>query len=106
MPVSGQSKDAIEIPKGVTVKIEGTRITVNCRYVVTVEVTGAFVAEDAFGSPVQQGALPSSTSTASFSTNAPVRANWGTPTEPSWVAFRSTGKFENDILSILRNPLP
>jgi len=81
---------------------EGTRVTVNCRYVLTVDVTGTFVAENALGTPVQQGAVPSSSATASLSTNAPVRVNWGSPAEPSWVTFRSTGKFEKDILSILK----
>lgn len=79
-----------------------TLVTVNCRYVLTVNVTGIFVAENAFGTPVQSGAVPSSSATASFSTNVPVRVNWGTPAEPSWATFRSTGKFESDILSIIK----
>lgn len=81
---------------------DGMRMTVNCRYILTVKVTGTFVAENAFGTPMQTGVLPSSTETASLSTDAPVRVNWGTPAEPSWVTLRSTGKLENDILSILK----
>lgn len=81
----------------------GTRLTVNCRYVLTVKVTGTYVAEDAFGTPVESGAIPSSSATASFNTNAPAKVNWGTPAEPSWATFRSTGKFEKDILALLRD---
>ena len=81
---------------------DGMRMTVNCRYILTIKITGTFVAEDAFGTPVQTGVLPSSTDTASVSTDAPARVNWGTPAEPAWVTLRSTGKLENDILSILK----
>lgn len=81
---------------------DGTRVTVNCRYVLTVDVTGTFVAENAFGTPVQSGTIPSASSTAALNTNAPARVNWGNPAEPSWVTLRSTGKFEKDVLSILK----
>ena len=68
---------------------DGTRVTVNCRYILALDVTGTFVAEDAFGNPVQSGTVPSSSATASLNTDTPVRVNWGTPAEPSWVTFHS-----------------
>lgn len=80
----------------------GAIVTVNCHYILTVNVTGTYVAENAFGGISERGVTPSSLWTATFNTNAPAKVNWGTTEEPFWLTFRSTGKFENDILSILR----
>jgi len=80
-----------------------TRLTVNCRYILTVEVSGTFVGKNAFGGVAQAGTVPPKKVSAAFNTNEPCSVNWGTPGEPDYVAFRSTGEFEKDVISILKN---
>ena len=83
-----------------------TLITANCRYLLTVRSSGVYEAFTAFGTLAGRGSIPESSATASFSTNEPCQVNWGTPAEPAYVSFCSTGRFESEILSILKQKSP
>lgn len=74
-----------------------TIVTVNCRYVLTVIVSGSYIRKNAFGQVMGSGPLQSESWTASFNTNEPTTVSWG-----SAVTFQSIGTFENDVLSILK----
>ena len=78
---------------------DGTKITVNCRYVLTISTSGTYLAKDSYGTVVSSGTIPQTTARVALNTNEPTSSNWadGDP-----YTFRATGKFENDILSILR----
>ncbi len=80
-----------------------TTVTVNCRYVLTVVGTGTYVGENAYGTPTSSGTIQPTSATASFDTLVPAKLNWGNASTPVWLTIRSTGRFENDVLSILKN---
>lgn len=80
----------------------GTKVTVNCRYVLTVDVTGTYQAQNAFGGVVGTGATQPTKNTATFSTNQPNSTVWGGPA----ITFWSKGTLEGEVLGIARGSLP
>lgn len=81
---------------------EGTKVSVNCRYSLAVEISGVAETKNAQGGVLRRDRIPTSNVTAAFSTNEPCTVDWGTPQDPTLVTFTSLGVFENDILDIVR----
>jgi len=81
----------------------GTKITVNCRYVFKVELSGSYETRDVIGAVVQRGILPPSSSSMVFNTNQEKKTNWGTPSEPFFVTCHSTGELEQGILNLVKH---
>ena len=82
----------------------GTRITVNCRYIFSVNVSGDYTTLNVFGQPIpfQSGFHSPTTSSMTFNTNQEKTVDWGTPEQPADVTCSSTGKLEHDILSFIK----
>ena len=78
-----------------------TQVTANVKYILTVNVTGTYTAQNVFGKIVQSGLIQPSVSTINFSTNQPNRTDLGTPDNPIYVSCFSTGRLEGDILSFV-----
>jgi len=84
-------------PKG-----DGTQISVNGRYILTVNVTGSYVVENVYGNQIASGNIPPSTATCSFNTNQPNTCVWGTGPGSASITCRSKGVLENEILSFVK----
>ena len=80
----------------------GTRITVNCRYILNVSTTGNYITQNVFGEIINRGSIPSGNHSVAFNTNQKKRSNWGTANEPLYITCLSTGKLEQDILSLIK----
>jgi len=82
----------------------GTRVTVNCRYIFSVNVSGNYITYDVFGNPIpfQSGEYSQTSESIAFNTNQEKTVNWGTAEQPADVNCYSTGKLEQDILSFIK----
>ncbi len=80
----------------------GTRITVNCTYILNVSTTGSYITQNVVGQTIASGLIPSSNSSVALNTNQGGRANWGTAKERKYVTCHSAGKLEQDILSLIK----
>ena len=81
----------------------GTRITVNCRFVLNVNTAGSnYIIKNMYGVTVASGLNQSEDYSVAFNTNQEKRSNWGTAKEPVYITCHSTGKLEQDILSLIK----
>jgi hypothetical protein len=81
---------------------QGTRVSVNARYILSVNTQGVYTVENVYGTPIERGALPQRTFTATFNTNQPTTVDWGTPGQPMQVTCHSRGRLEHDILQLVQ----
>jgi len=79
-----------------------TIVSVNAKYVLTITTSGAADGYNAFGTLVQQDRLPRESSSLSFTTLEPARAQWGPGGE--WIECRTRGVLEGDVLSRAAGP--
>jgi hypothetical protein len=81
----------------------GTQISVNARYIFTVNVSGSYVIENVYGKPIANGNLPPhAAATCSFNTNQPNTCVWGAGQETVPVTCQSKGVLENEILNFVK----
>jgi hypothetical protein len=81
----------------------GTQISANARYIFTVNVSGSYVIENVYGTPIERGNLPYiPPSTCSFNTNQPNTCVWGTGQDTRPVTCQSKGVLENEILNFVK----
>lgn len=76
-----------------------TKVSVNTKYVFTVDVTGFGTGYNAFGSPQSQERLPSSNSTVSFTTQQEQETQLGGGATLDPVVCRAIGRLEQSILA-------
>lgn len=81
---------------------DGTNITVNCRYILSISTSGNYEARNVFGEVFERGIVPPTTSKVVFNTNQEKTSNWGTPSEPVYSTCHSTGKLEQEILNLVK----
>ncbi|MBS3954497.1 MAG: hypothetical protein KGZ88_16220 [Methylomicrobium sp.] len=79
-----------------------TKVSANVKYILRVTTTGTGVAFNAFGTPVQQFTVPSSSSDVSFTTGESGSKNWGTGGSGDSVTCRAKGTLEKSILDMAR----
>ena len=80
-----------------------TTVSVNVRYILTVNVTGSYQTESLIGVQGASGPMTNPQSvTASFSTTEPHSTNIGTPDNPQYVTCASRGTLEREILSFAK----
>ena len=77
---------------------EGTLVTVNCRYILSVIVDGISTHENAFGVAVYSQPLTPSTASITANTNSAGFANWGDYKNPTKIKCISLGVLESEIL--------
>lgn len=80
----------------------GTRISVNARYILTIQIGGHYESHALIGPASATYPLTPSTSTISFNTAEPVTKNIGTAGNPVNVTCRTTGKLESDVLNFAK----
>lgn len=81
----------------------GTRITVNCRYTFKVNISGDYEKQNVYGGVKERGSLPSSSSEIIFLNTIQVKKNnWEASGEPENVKCYSTGKLEQEVLSLIK----
>ena len=81
----------------------GTKITINCRYVFSAKATVSYETRNVFGTVIQRGILTPSSTEVVFNTNQEKKTNWGTPSEPFFVTCHSTGELEQGILNLVKH---
>lgn len=80
----------------------GTQISVNARYIFTVNVKGNYVIENVYGTPIARGNLETDTGTCSFNTTQPNTCDFGSAQETVLVTCKSRGVLETDILNFVK----
>ena len=77
-----------------------TTVSVNVRYILTLNVNGTYETESVIGVPGPSGPIPDpSTTTITFSTNEPHSTDLGSPANPQVVTCHSRGVLEKEILA-------
>jgi hypothetical protein len=80
----------------------GTLVTVNCKYVLTIKMDGYGQLENAFGSVAYSEKMPTQTSSVTANTNSSGFANWGDYKNQVEVKCISLGILEAEILDFAR----
>jgi hypothetical protein len=80
---------------------DGTLVSVNSKYILTISISGTWTAENAMGMVTAQGNLDPYSTTISFSTNQPGKSSSGTDPDADDIICQSTGLLETQILELL-----
>lgn len=77
-----------------------TTVSVNARYIFSVNVSGVVDSYNAFGGETGENPIPGTTDTITFNTGAPGAKQWGTGAHSEIVRCRSRGVLEGKVLAM------
>jgi len=81
----------------------GTQVSVNCRYIWNINITGTVFVEDQYGTPVTQKPMQPSSAKCSFNTRTKGKFNARDPKNPELhITCISKRKIEKDLLDLVK----